>query len=156
MIKLNNSSRESLWNTVDELIQNNNTLNRIMEINVPNKSANMRYVYANVKFNNYEFGYQSAPIEIILNVSCEPGVRKSIPEVWLMFNDGNNVERRDEVSELLRHNLPNYIYKNEHKNEEGISKIRIRRRKQHGQVFGVLEEATALVEILEAVVSQLQ
>ena len=73
-----------------------------------------------------------------------------------MFKDGEDVTRRDMVNRRLKKELPEYKYCVHHTNDDGISKITIRRRKDTTQKFNYKREAEVLVDLIETVINVLE
>ena len=98
--------RRNFWEKVIHFAQEKETLE--WDIYVSNKSMNENYRFANATYTGNQCVLNEQGVYIILSVACESGENYAIPRFELMFQDENDVTRRDTVCRRLRKELPQY------------------------------------------------
>ncbi len=149
------SQRSKFWDEVIINAKEKEQLDLMLDIRVSNKSRNENYRFADVCYKGCKGVLAEQGVSIILSVACEPGEQRAIPRLELMFHDGTDVTRRDISYRKIRENLPQYSYCRHHTNDDGMSKITVRRKKDPTQCFDYKKEAKVLVDIIEAIVNVL-
>lgn len=150
MIKQNATQRKSFWEEVIKKVKDS-SLDSIVEITITNTIIESSYRYVDVKYKGDSSLLQDRNVLIQLNVACELGKVRAIPKLNVVFIDGEDVSRRDTIYSTLKKELPQYHYERTHTNQDGLSKIIVRRKKDSTRSFNFKDEAEILVNILKDV-----
>lgn len=154
MIKQDAAQRRRFWEEVIKKVKDS-SLDSIVDINITNTIIESSYRYVDVKYKGDSSLLQDRNVLIQLNVACESGKVRAVPKLNVVFIDGEDVSRRDAIYSTLKKELPQYHYESTHTNQDGLSKIIVRRKKDSTRSFNFKDEAEILVNILKDVVEVL-